>query len=170
MNEKVLLSFTKSASGPLAQKIKQLPAVSLLLSDGTEYTEKGRIETVNGLINTETGTVNIRARFPNPRGIIRSGSSTTVRIPNEIKDGLLIPQSATFELQDKIFAVTVGKDGKTKNVNITVMENTPGNYYVVTSGLNAGDQIVLEGVATLKDGSQIKVQNQSAETVYADLK
>jgi membrane fusion protein (multidrug efflux system) len=170
MNEKVLLSFTKSASGPLAQKIKQLPAVSLLLSDGTEYSEKGRIETVNGLINTETGTVNIRARFPNPRGIIRSGSSTTVRIPNEIKDGLLIPQSATFELQDKIFAVTVGKDGKTKNVNITVMENTPGNYYVVTSGLNAGDQIVLEGVATLKDGSQIKVQNQSAETVYADLK
>jgi membrane fusion protein (multidrug efflux system) len=170
MNEKVLLSFTKSASGPLAQKIKQLPAVSLLLSDGTEYTEKGRIETVNGLINTETGTVNIRARFPNPRGIIRSGSSTTVRIPNEIKDGLLIPQSATFELQDKIFAVTVGKDGKTKNVNITVMENTPGNYYVVTSGLNAGDQIVLEGVATLKDGSPIKVQNQSAETVYADLK
>ncbi|MBP1222506.1 efflux RND transporter periplasmic adaptor subunit [Flavobacterium sp. 1355] len=170
MNEKVLLSFTKSASGSLAQKIKQLPAVSLLLSDGTEYTEKGRIETVNGLINTETGTVNIRARFPNPRGIIRSGSSTTVRIPNEIKDGLLIPQSATFELQDKIFAVTVGKDGKTKNVNITVMENTPGNYYVVTSGLNSGDQIVLEGVATLKDGSQIKVQNQSAETVYADLK
>lgn len=170
MNEKVLLSFTKSASGSLAQKIKQLPAVSLLLSDGTEYTEKGRIETVNGLINTETGTVNIRARFPNPRGIIRSGSSTTVRIPNEIKDGLLIPQSATFELQDKIFAVTVGKDGKSKNVNITVMENTPGNYYVVTSGLNSGDQIVLEGVATLKDGSQIKVQNQSAETVYADLK
>jgi membrane fusion protein (multidrug efflux system) len=170
MNEKVLLNFTKSASGSLAQKIKQLPAVSLLLSDGTEYSEKGRIETVNGLINTETGTVNIRARFPNPRGIIRSGSSTTVRIPNEIKDGLLIPQSATFELQDKIFAVTVGKDGKTKNVNITIMENTPGNYYVVTSGLNDGDQIVLEGVATLKDGSQIKVQNQSPETVYADLK
>jgi membrane fusion protein (multidrug efflux system) len=170
MNEKVLLNFTKSATGSLAQKIKQLPAVSLLLSDGSEYTEKGRIETVNGLINTETGTVNIRARFPNPRGIIRSGSSTTVRIPNEIKDGLLIPQSATFELQDKIFAVTVGKDGKTKNVNITIMENTPGNYYVVTSGLNAGDQIVLEGVATLKDGSPIKVQNQSAETVYADLK
>ncbi|PWB27928.1 efflux RND transporter periplasmic adaptor subunit [Flavobacterium sp. HTF] len=170
MNEKVLLNFTKTASGSLAQKIKQLPAVSLLLSDGSEYTEKGRIETVNGLINTETGTVNIRARFPNPRGIIRSGSSTTVRIPNEIKDGLLIPQSATFELQDKVFAVTVGKDGKTKNVSITIMENTPGNYYVVTSGLNAGDQIVLEGVATLKDGSEIKVKNQSAEAVYAELK
>ncbi|MDX6183635.1 efflux RND transporter periplasmic adaptor subunit [Flavobacterium sp. Fl-77] len=169
MNEKKLLDFTKS-KGPLAEKIKELPQVSLLLSDGTTYAEKGRIETVNGLINTETGSVNIRARFPNSKGIIRSGSSTTVRIPNEVKDGILVPQSATFELQDKIFAVTVGKDGKTKNVNITVAENTAGNYYVVTSGLKSGDKIVLEGVALLKDGSEIKTQNQNPETVYADLK
>jgi membrane fusion protein (multidrug efflux system) len=171
MNEKTLLNFAQSGSGTsLAQKIKQMPPVSLLLSDGSTYDEKGRIETVNGLINTETGTVNIRARFSNPKGIIRSGSSTTVRIPNEVKDVILIPQSATFELQDKIFAVTVGKDGKTKNVNITKLENTAGNYYVVTSGLKAGDQIVLEGVAALKDGSEIKTHNESAETVYADLK
>jgi len=169
MNEKVLLDFTQGA-GTLAQKIKQLPQVSLVLSDGSAYAEKGRIETVNGLINTETGSVNIRARFPNPRGVIRSGSSTTVRIPNEVKDGLIIPQSATFELQDKIFAVTVGKDGKTKNVNITILNNSAGNYYVVTNGLQAGDQIVLEGVASLKEGTQIKAQNQNAETVYADLK
>ncbi|MBF4515559.1 efflux RND transporter periplasmic adaptor subunit [Flavobacterium sp. ANB] len=169
MNEKVLLNFTQS-TGTLAQKIKEFPQVSLLLSDGSTYGEKGRIETVNGLINTETGTVNIRARFPNPRGVIRSGSSTTVRIPNEVKEGLIIPQSATFELQDKIFAVTVGKDGKTKNTNITILDNKAGNYYVVTSGLKAGDQIVLEGVATLKDGTEIKPQNQNAETVYADLK
>ncbi|KQB39998.1 efflux RND transporter periplasmic adaptor subunit [Flavobacterium aquidurense] len=171
MNEKALLNFTQSGSGTsFSEKIKELPAVSLLLSDGSAYTEKGRIETVNGLINTETGSVNIRARFPNPKGIIRSGSSTTVRIPNEVKDGILIPQSATFELQDKIFAVTVGKDGKTKNANITVLENTAGNYYVVTSGLKAGDQIVLEGVASLKEGSEIKTHNQSPEAVYAELK
>ncbi|TDO83039.1 membrane fusion protein (multidrug efflux system) [Flavobacterium chryseum] len=169
MNEKALLNFTQSA-GSLAQKIKDFPQVSLLLSDGSTYEEKGRIETVNGLINTETGTVNIRARFPNPRGVIRSGSSTTVRIPKEVKEGLIIPQSATFELQDKMFAVTVGKDGKTKNTNITILDSKAGNYYVVTSGLQAGDQIVLEGVATLKDGTQIKPQNQNAETVYADLK
>ncbi|KIQ22447.1 hemolysin D [Flavobacterium sp. MEB061] len=169
MNEKVLLTFSEG-SGTLAQKIKQLPQVSLLLSDGSIYGEKGKIETVNGLINTETGSVNIRARFPNPRGIIRSGSSTTVRIPTQVKEGLIIPQSATFELQDKIFAVTVGKDGKTKNANITILENKAGNYYVVTSGLKAGDQIVLEGVASLKEGTEIKTQNQNAETVYADLK
>jgi membrane fusion protein (multidrug efflux system) len=171
VNEKILLDFTQNSGSEstLAQKIKKLPEVSLLLSDSSTYDQKGRIETVNGLINTETGSVNIRARFPNPKGIIRSGSSTTVRIPREVKEGLLIPQSATFELQDKIFAVTVGKNGKTKNVNITILDNKAGNYYVVTSGLKAGDQIVLEGVATLKDGTQIKSQNQNAETVYADL-
>jgi membrane fusion protein (multidrug efflux system) len=172
MNEKILLNFTKStdSESSLAQKIKKMPAVSLLLSDGSTYAEKGHIETVNGLINTETGSVTFRARFPNPKSIIRSGSSTTVRIPNEVKESLIIPQSATFELQDKMFVVTVGKDGKTKNVNISIMENKAGNYYVVTSGLKAGDEIVLEGVASLKDGSQIKPQNQNAATVYADLK
>lgn len=172
INEKMLLSFTKSSNSGVSmlQKIKELPPVSLLLSDGTEYSEKGHIETVNGLINTATGTVNIRARFPNPKGIIRSGSSTTVRIPNDVKDAILVPQSATFELQDKTFVVTIGKDGKTKNVNITKLENTAGNYYVVTSGLKVGDQIVLEGVAALKEGSEIKANNVSGETVYADLK
>ncbi|OXB03601.1 efflux transporter periplasmic adaptor subunit [Flavobacterium plurextorum] len=171
MNEKALLNFTKDNTGiSLSQKIKSLPDVSLLLSDGSTYDQKGKIETVNGLINTETGTVNIRARFSNPKGIIRSGSSTTVRIPSEVKDAMIIPQSATFELQDKIFAVVVGKDGKTKNVNITILENTAKNYYVVTSGLKTGDEIVLEGVASLKEGSEIKANNQKSEMIYADLK
>ncbi|CAM3398309.1 efflux RND transporter periplasmic adaptor subunit [Flavobacterium chungbukense] len=170
MNEKTLLNFTKDSGSSLNQKLKSMPAVSLLLSDGSAYEEKGHIETVNGLINTETGTVNVRARFPNSKGIIRSGSSTTVRIPKEVKDGIIIPQSATFELQDKMFAVVLGKDKKTRNANITVLENTAGNYYVVTSGLNPGDEIVLEGVASLKEGTEIKAQNQKPETVYADLK
>lgn len=171
LNEKMLLNLTDTDTGlSFAEKIKKFPEVSLLLSDGTTYDQKGRIETVNGLVNTETGSVNIRARFPNPKGIIRSGSSATVRIPKQVKDGLLVPQSATFELQDKMFAVVVGKDGKTKNANIKVLENTAGNYYVVTEGLKAGDQIVLEGVAALKEGSEIKTQNQKPETVYADLK
>lgn len=170
-NEKLLLSFTKDSTGTsFAAKIAKLPKVSLILSDGSTYAEQGKIETVNGLINTATGSTNIRARFSNPHGVIRSGSSTTVRIPNTVKDVIIIPQSATFELQDKMFAVVVDKDGKTKNVNLKVMENTAGNYYVVESGLKAGDQIVLEGVSTLKDGTQIKPNVQQPEAVYADLK
>lgn len=171
LNEKKLLDFTQTAEGSsLTQVIKKIPAVSLLLSDGSLYVEKGYVETVNGLINTETGSVTFRARFANPKAIIRSGSSATVKIPTQINEKLLIPQSATFELQDKMFAVTVGKDGKTKNVSIKVFENSAGNYYVVTEGLKTGDQIVLEGVASLKDGSEIKPTNQSQESVYADLK
>jgi membrane fusion protein (multidrug efflux system) len=172
VNEKILLNFTqKDQSGAsFDQKIKKLPDVSLLLSNNTTYPEKGRIETVNGLINVETGSVTLRARFPNPKSLIRSGSSATVRIPNEVKEAIIIPQSATYELQDKLFAVIVGKDGKTKSINITVLENTAGNYFVVKSGLQPGEQIVLNGVATLKDGTEIKSKNESAETVYADLK
>jgi membrane fusion protein (multidrug efflux system) len=170
LNEKLLLAFTRDSTGTsFAQKIAKLPKVSLLLSDGSLYPEQGRIETVNGLINTATGTTNIRARFPNPKGVIRSGSSATVRIPNTLADVILVPQSATFELQDKIFAVVAGKDGKTKSVSLKVMENTAGNFYVVESGLKAGDQIVLEGVSSLKDGTQIKANAVQPEVVYADL-
>jgi membrane fusion protein (multidrug efflux system) len=171
LNEKLLLAFAKDSTGTsFAKKLASLPKVSLLLADGSLYNEQGKIETVNGLINTATGTANIRARFSNPKGVIRSGSSATVRIPNDLKDVILVPQSATFELQDKMFAVVVDKDGKTKNVNLTVRENTAGKFYVVESGLKAGDQIVLEGVSSLKDGTQIKASAQNAETVYADLK
>jgi len=169
-NEKQLLALTKDSTNvSLAAKIAKIPAVSLLLADGTEYAEKGKIETINGLINTATGSVNLRARFPNTKGIIRSGSSTKVRIPQDVKDVIIIPQSATFELQDKRFAAIVGKDGKTQNVVITVNDNAVGNYFVVESGLKAGDQIVIEGVANLKEGTQIKATPESAEKVYANL-
>jgi membrane fusion protein (multidrug efflux system) len=171
LNEKLLLEFTNDSSGTtFSQKIAKMPKVSLILSDGSVYKEQGRIETVNGLINTATGSANIRARFPNAQGIIRSGSSTNVRIPNPVKDAILIPQSATYELQDKRFAVVIDKDGKSKTVSITVMENTPGNYFIVKSGLKSGDQVALEGVATLKDGTQIKANVQQPDAVYADLK
>lgn len=170
-NEKLLLNFSKENSGgTFAQKLAKLPPVSLVLSDGTLYEHKGRIQTVMGQINTATGSANVRASFPNPKGIIRSGASATVRIPNEVKSGLLVPQSATYELQDKRFVVVVDKDGKTRSQSIIVMLNTAGNFYVVQEGLKAGDTIVLEGVATLKDGTQIKPTPTPAESVYADLK
>lgn len=170
-NEKLLLEFTKDVKGAnFAARIKKLPAVSLLLADGTLYQHQGHIETVNGLINTETGSVNVRATFPNPEGLIRSGSSATVRIPSVVKGGLLVPQSATYELQDKRFVVAVGKDSITHNVPIQIQENTAGLFFVVQSGLKAGDRIVLEGVSTLKDGTKIKPTVASAQTIYADVK
>jgi membrane fusion protein (multidrug efflux system) len=94
----------------------------------------------------------------------------TVKVSFVVKDVILVPQSATFELQDKRFAAVVGKDGKTQNAVITVNDNTVGNFYVVESGLKPGDQIVIEGVANLKEGTQIKTDLQSTDKVYANLK
>eukprot|EP01118_Nematostelium_gracile_P014193 TRINITY_DN5483_c0_g1_i1.p1 TRINITY_DN5483_c0_g1~~TRINITY_DN5483_c0_g1_i1.p1 ORF type:complete len:388 (+),score=76.37 TRINITY_DN5483_c0_g1_i1:23-1165(+) len=156
-NEKLLLEFNKDAKASFAERIKQMPSVSLVLADGTLYNQQGRIQTVNGLINTATGSVNVRASFPNPNGLIRSGSSATVRIPTQVKNGILIPQSATFELQDKRFASVVGADSIAKNVQITVRDNSAGSFFVVDKGLKAGDKVVLEGVANLKDGTKIKL-------------
>ena len=172
MNEKQLLDFSKDSTGTstFKSKLSKLPNVSLILSDGTTFGHTGRVETVNGLINTATGAANVRADFPNPRGLIRSGSSAIVRIPNTIKAGLLVPQSATYELQDKRFVYLVDGKNKIKNVAITVMDNTAGQFYVVTGGLHAGDKIVLESATNLRDSTTIKPTPVSAASVYGNLK
>lgn len=171
LNEKQLLDFIKDSSNVSFQKkITQMPEVSLVLSDGTLYNKKGRIETINGLINTSTGSANIRAAFPNTDGLIRSGSSATVRIPKHIKNALLVPQSATFELQDKRLVIVLGADSTVKTAAVKVMQSTAGQYFVVTEGLKTGDIVVLEGVNTLKEGTKIKAAPVDAESVYGDLK
>ena len=172
LNEKQLLDFSKDSAGTTSfkSKLSKLPNVSLILPDGTTYEHTGRVETVNGLINTATGAANVRADFVNPRGIIRSGSSASVRIPNTIKSGLLVPQSATYELQDKRFVYLVDKQNKIKNVAIQVMDNTAGQFYVVTDGLHAGDKIVLQSANNLPDGTTIKSNPVSEASVYGNLK
>src|SRR6185312_2016261 len=99
MNEKQLLDFSRQYKGAtLDAKLRQLPPVMLRLSDGTEYPEKGRVETVGGLINSETGAATFRADFPNPVGLLRSGASAVVDIPKDVKNALLVPQQSTYEL------------------------------------------------------------------------
>lgn len=165
MNEKELLNFAKDGNQSFIDKIAKLPPVSLLLSDGTLYEKEGRIQTVNGLINTATGAANVRASFPNTNGLIRSGSSATIRIPTKIENKIIIPQSATFELQDKHMVVLVGADQKTSSVAVSVMAKTAGNFYIVESGLKAGDKIVLEGASLLKSGTLIKPEMVSASQI-----
>lgn len=159
-NEKQFLDFTDSFSGKnMSDKLKHFPEVTLLLANGAEYKLKGRIESVGGLIDTETGAVNLRAGFPNPEGQIRSGASATIRIPLKLKDAVLIPSSATYEMQEKLMAVVVGKDGAVKVTEIEVMELPSGQNYVVKKGLKAGDQVVTEGMGGLTEGTKIKPVN-----------
>lgn len=172
LNEKALLAFTRDSSNKtsLSAKIAKLPDVSLILPDSSVYEHTGRVETINGLINTATGAANVRADFINPRGVIRSGSSATVRIPNVIKNAIMVPQSATYELQNKRFVYVVDAQKKVKNTAIDVMDNTEGQFYVVTGGLKAGDVIILESSGNLKDGTVIKPTPVSAQSVYGDIK
>ncbi len=170
LNEKQLLDFSRHYEGrTLEAKLSKLPPVSLLLSDGSNYPEKGRVETISGLINTQTGSASLRATFPNPMRLIRSGGSATVRIPQNLKDVILVPQKATYELQGKRFVFVVDGSGKVKNTEIQIMDLATGQYFVVTNGLKTGDTVILEGTSNLQDGTVVKPDMQADGKVYQDL-
>jgi len=171
LNEKQLLDFSKTTKGAnLTAQMKNIPAVSLVLADGTGYAENGKIESINGLINTNTGSASLRATFTNPGMLLRSGASASVRIPRHLDNAILIPQKSTIDLQGKKFVYVVDDKGNIKNTEVGTMEIAKGNFYVVTKGLKAGDKIVLEGFQSLKDGAQIKPEVQNADSVYAEIK
>lgn len=170
LNEKQLLNFSRTYAGAtIPEKLMKLPPVELILSDGSEYGYKGKVETVNGLINTETGSASFRAIFPNPAGLIRSGGSAAVKVPRYVEDVLLVPQKSTFEVQGKKFLYLVDGAGKIHSNEIEVEALTCGQLYVVKKGLKKGDRIVLEGTDFLKDGMQIKPEHVTAEQTYAAL-
>jgi membrane fusion protein, multidrug efflux system len=171
LNEKQLLTISRNTKGKtLEDKIRQIPSVSLVLADGTTYAEKGKIETISGQINTQTGSSSLRATFPNPNGLLRSGSSASIRLPQHLQNALLVPQKSTTDIQGKKFVYLVTDTGGIKSTNIEIMELTKGNFFVVTSGLKAGDKIILEGFASLKDGDKIKPVIKPADSVFADAK
>ncbi|MGI8634275.1 MAG: efflux RND transporter periplasmic adaptor subunit [Segetibacter sp.] len=167
INEKQALEYVKNNPGKtLHERLAKIPPVSLILSTGTEFPQKGKIETASGLINTQTGSVSVRATFPNPGNIIRSGSSGVVRIPRTIDSAILVPQKATFEVQGKKFVYIAESTGTVRIAEIKVIDVGNGQYFVVTEGVRAGEKIVLEGVATLKEGASIKPREVNADSVY----
>lgn len=171
LNEKQLLTIARNTKGrTLEDKIKQIPSVTLVLADGSVYPEKGKIETVSGQINTQTGASSLRATFPNPNGLLRSGASASIRIPQHLEKALLVPQKSTTDIQGKKFVYLITDTGGVKTTNISIMELTKGNFYVVTEGLKNGDKIVLEGFASLKDGDKIKPAVKPADSVFAEAK
>ena len=132
-----------------------MPDVQLQLIDGTMYADSGRVETISGVIEQKTGSVTMRALFPNKRNVLRSGSTGNVVFPNPMTNVIMIPQSATTEIQDKKFVFVVLPDNTLKNTEIQVFKLNDGKYYYVTEGLKAGDKVVMEGVQNLRDGASI---------------
>ena len=155
MTEKDLLDMTRT-SGGLHAAISEYPAVKLQLADGTMYAHPGRVAAVSGVIDSSTGSVSIRADFPNPENLLKSGGSGSIVVPHESTNAVIIPQDAVSEVQDRNFVYVVGKDNKVKYTEVSLNAQNDGKNYIITKGLNIGDRIVVSGISTLTDGMQIK--------------
>ncbi len=154
MTERQLLNLIKEG-GSQKDILEKMPKIRLQLIDGTLYPDSGRVETISGVIDPTTGSVSMRAMFPNEHNVLRSNSTGNVIFPNVLENVILVPQSATTEIQDKKFVFVVQADNTVKNTEIQVYRLNDGKNYYVTSGLKAGDRIVIEGVQALHDGQAI---------------
>lgn len=163
MTENQLLDLTREF-GSLGNTLKNLPPVQLKLNDGTIYGQVGHIESISGVIDTSTGSVSLRAVFPNKDRLLHSGGSGNVLIPRELKDRIIIPQVVTFETQDKVYVYKI-VDGIAKSAMIDVMKTTNGKEYVVNSGLVPGEVILAEGVGLMREGTPVKVKGTQAKPV-----
>ena len=146
VNEDDLLNMTRQY-GSLEEAAKKMPAVKLILNDGS-------VESISGVINTSTATAQVRATFPNASHLLHSGANGNVEVPVYYKDVIVIPQAATFELQDKVLVYKV-VDGKAQSANIEVAPNNNGTEYIVTQGLNVGDVIIAEGAGLVREGTPV---------------
>ncbi|MDE6449618.1 MAG: efflux RND transporter periplasmic adaptor subunit [Muribaculaceae bacterium] len=168
LNEKDILSLTNGGEISLTDRIKEMPEVTLRLADGTIYPLKGKVATVSGVIDNTTGTATVRALFDNPNGMLRSGSTGQIMIPTVQEAVLIIPQKATFEIQDRKFVYVVNDSNKVVTTPITIAPQNDGKSFVVTSGLTAGQRIAVEGVgSTLREGMTIQPVDQAAQAQQA---
>lgn len=148
--------------GSIHNFINQAPAVELQLAEGTIYAQKGRIDAASGTVDASTGAVSLRAVFPNPQRLLRNGGSGTVLLSTHKKGCIVVPQTATFELQNRVFVYKV-VDGKTKAVPVEIFRLNNGKDYIVEQGLAEGDVIVSEGAGLLKEGVEINGNGDKAK-------
>ena len=155
LTESQVLSLIRE-HGTLDKTLAQMPEVSLRLSDGQPYAHTGHIDAISGTISSGTGAMSLRATFPNPERMLRNGSSATLVFPYQRDSVLVVPQEATYEIQDKVFVYRV-VDGKATSAQVTVFPVSDGREYIVESGLKAGDVIVAEGAGLLQEGTTVAV-------------
>lgn len=164
LNEKQLLQFNRQLNGStVSEKIKLLPDLELILADGSTYNHKGRIETINGMVNSRTGSISYRAIFPNPDNLLRSGISGTVRMPSALNEVVMLPQKATFELQGKRFVYLLGRENKVQSKEV-IISNTTDTHFVIKEGLELGQKFVADGLIKLREGMEIIPQTSSTVT------
>jgi len=164
LGEKDFVNFKEQYPGTtLNDKLKKLPPVTLLLADETAFGNLGSIDMIDGQFDKTTGAITLRASFPNAQGLLRSGNTGKVRLSLVHKDALIIPESATVDMQDKVFVFALADSNKVKKQAITIVGKT-GDNYLVKDGVKPGDQIVLSGVDKLQEGMVIQPQKATDKT------
>lgn len=153
LGEKMLLDLTRKY-GSLEAAVKSMGAVQLRLSDGSLYESTGTVESISGVIDRTTGASSLRAKFANPNHLLHSGATGSIILKHSYSSIIVIPQAATYQLQDKVFAYKV-VDGKATSTLITVEPINNGTEYLVTDGLKVGDIIIAEGAGLVREGAAV---------------
>ncbi|MDX5339215.1 MAG: efflux RND transporter periplasmic adaptor subunit [Cyclobacteriaceae bacterium] len=166
VNENEYLNFMRSKiEGENLDSFSE--QLTLILSDGEKYPEKGKLETTEGDIESGTGSIGFRVRFPNPQNLIKHGASGKIQMMSKLEEVYLIPQKSTFEIQDFTYVYVVDKDNVVKVRSFKPMERY-GIYYIA-EGFEPGDKIVFEGIQQVKDGTKVNPEPVAAADVYQDL-
>ena len=178
MTEKDMLALSK-ADGGLKGAVEQFPGVKLQLADGSIYGYDGTVAAISGVIDQATGTVQLKARFPNPEGLLKSGGSGTIIVPRQNTGAIVIPQSVVMEVQNKKFVYLLNDSNKVQYTEIKVDPQDDGVNYIVTEGLKVGDKYVTNGITKLNDQMEIvpitpqryqeKIQEQAKAMTAGDI-
>jgi membrane fusion protein (multidrug efflux system) len=142
--------------------------VKLLMANDQMFGYPGVVETIEADFNNETGNIAFRATFPNPNALLRHGETGNVQVTAPLRGAVIIPQKASFEILEKRYVFIVGKDHVVKQTEITVDSEMP-NLYVIKSGVNENDKILLEGIRKVKDGDKIEYDYENPAKVIAGL-
>lgn len=169
MNEKEYLDFLKNSKGAtVSEKLKNMPAVELMLANGDVYSEKGYIKAATGQIDPATGSIQFRASFPNPNKLLSNGNSGTIRIPVAYDNVFVLPESATYEQQGLVYIYKVKQDTAKSNV-ISVLDRV-NNMVVIKDGVAKGEVVVAEGVGSIKSGTAVKPQPKNFDEIIDAIK
>ena len=178
MTEKDMLTLSK-ADGGLKGAVEQFPSVKLQLADGSIYGYDGTVAAISGVIDQATGTVQLKARFPNPESLLKSGGSGTIIVPRQNTGAIVSPQSVVMEVQNKKFVYLLNDSNKVQYTEIKVDPQDDGVNYIVTEGLKVGDKYVTNGITKLNDQMEIvpitpqryqeKIQEQAKAMTAGDI-
>jgi len=157
MTEKQVMQHL-SKYGNLSETVRNMPELQLKLPNGSLYEKTGRVESISGIVDEETGAVAVCALFDNPDALLLSGGTGKVIMPTILHNAIVIPQESTYNIQDKVYVVKV-IDGKAVTSIIEVEPTTDGKSYVVTNGLKVNEVIVAKGANFVREGTNIKPAN-----------